>query len=133
MVGRIKVGTFTEKPDLPLDRKLPESDESRAAPSELWGWTRSQRIGLGVLLTILLGVLIIYYIRRPARLDDSRILIDGKPLTLPQRVDPNTATAQELFNVCAAHGGKNWDHSSMVKALELMAGFEIGQSSGGAA
>jgi len=45
---------------------------------------------------------------------------------------PNTATAQELFNVCAAHGGKNWDHSSMVKALELMAGFEIGQSSGGA-
>ena len=40
---------------------------------------------------------------------------------------PNTATAQELFNVCASHGGKNWDHSGMVKALELMAGFEIGQ------
>lgn len=40
---------------------------------------------------------------------------------------PNTATAQELFNVCAAHGGKAWDHSGMVKALELMANFEIGQ------
>ena len=40
---------------------------------------------------------------------------------------PNTATAQELFNVCAAHDGKGWDHSGMVKALELMAGFEIGQ------
>jgi 2-hydroxy-3-oxopropionate reductase len=40
---------------------------------------------------------------------------------------PNTATAQELFNVCAAHGGQGWDHSGMVKALELMAGFEIGQ------
>jgi 2-hydroxy-3-oxopropionate reductase len=40
---------------------------------------------------------------------------------------PNTATAQELFNVCASHGGKGWDHSGMVKALELMAGFEIGQ------
>ena len=40
---------------------------------------------------------------------------------------PNTATAQELFNVCAAHGGEGWDHSGMVKALELMAGFEIGQ------
>jgi 2-hydroxy-3-oxopropionate reductase len=40
---------------------------------------------------------------------------------------PNTATAQELFNVCASHGGKNLDHSGMVKALELMAGFEIGQ------
>jgi 2-hydroxy-3-oxopropionate reductase len=40
---------------------------------------------------------------------------------------PNTATAQELFNACAAHGGKGWDHSALVKALELMAGFEIGQ------
>jgi len=40
---------------------------------------------------------------------------------------PNTATAQELFNACAAHGGARWDHSGMVKALETMAGFEIGQ------
>jgi 2-hydroxy-3-oxopropionate reductase len=34
---------------------------------------------------------------------------------------PNTATAMELFNTCAANGGKAWDHSAMVKALELMA------------
>jgi 2-hydroxy-3-oxopropionate reductase len=40
---------------------------------------------------------------------------------------PNTATAQELFNACAAHGGKGWDHSAMVRALETMANFEIGQ------
>jgi 2-hydroxy-3-oxopropionate reductase len=40
---------------------------------------------------------------------------------------PNTATAQELFNACAAHGGKAWDHSAMVKALEQLANFEIGQ------
>jgi 2-hydroxy-3-oxopropionate reductase len=40
---------------------------------------------------------------------------------------PNTASAQELFNACAAHGGKAWDHSGMVRALELMANFEIGQ------
>ena len=40
---------------------------------------------------------------------------------------PNTATAQELFNSCAAHGGSTWDHSGMVKALEMMANFEIGQ------
>jgi 2-hydroxy-3-oxopropionate reductase len=40
---------------------------------------------------------------------------------------PNTATAQELFNSCAAHGGKAWDHSAMVKALENLANFEIGQ------
>jgi len=40
---------------------------------------------------------------------------------------PNTATAQELFNACAAHGGKAWDHSGMVRALEMLANFEIGQ------
>jgi 2-hydroxy-3-oxopropionate reductase len=40
---------------------------------------------------------------------------------------PNTATAQELFNACAAHGGAAWDHSAMVRALEALANFEIGQ------
>ena len=40
---------------------------------------------------------------------------------------PNTATAQELFNACAAHDGSKWDHSAMVRALEKMANFEIGQ------
>jgi 2-hydroxy-3-oxopropionate reductase len=40
---------------------------------------------------------------------------------------PNTATAQQLFNACAAHGGKAWDHSAMVRALEKLANFEIGQ------
>jgi 2-hydroxy-3-oxopropionate reductase len=39
---------------------------------------------------------------------------------------PNTATAQELFNACAAHGGKGWDHSALVRALELLADHEIG-------
>jgi len=38
---------------------------------------------------------------------------------------PNTATAQELFNACTAHGGKAWDHSAMVKALELMADHDV--------
>jgi 2-hydroxy-3-oxopropionate reductase len=41
---------------------------------------------------------------------------------------PNTATAQELFNSCAAHDGRGWDHSAMVRALEKLANFEIGQS-----
>ena len=41
---------------------------------------------------------------------------------------PNTATCQELFNACAAHGGKAWDHSGMVRALELLANHEIGQN-----
>src|SRR5512133_192596 len=43
---------------------------------------------------------------------------------------PNTATAQELFNSCAAHGGKAWDHSAMVRALETLANFQIGQAAG---
>ncbi len=38
---------------------------------------------------------------------------------------PNTATAQELFNACAANGGAGWDHSAMVKALELLANHEV--------
>ena len=43
---------------------------------------------------------------------------------------PNTAACQELFNCCAAHGGSAWDHSGMVKALEMLAGHEIGQGGG---
>ncbi len=38
---------------------------------------------------------------------------------------PNTATAQELFNACAAHGGSGWDHSALVKALELLADHDV--------
>jgi 2-hydroxy-3-oxopropionate reductase len=39
---------------------------------------------------------------------------------------PNTATCQELFNACAAHGGSAWDHSAIVRALEMLANYEIG-------
>jgi 2-hydroxy-3-oxopropionate reductase len=38
---------------------------------------------------------------------------------------PNTATAQELFNACSANGGAGWDHSAMVKALELLAKHKV--------
>jgi 2-hydroxy-3-oxopropionate reductase len=41
---------------------------------------------------------------------------------------PSTAVAQQLFSSCTAHGGKGWDHSAMVRALELMAGHEIAAS-----
>jgi 2-hydroxy-3-oxopropionate reductase len=40
---------------------------------------------------------------------------------------PNTSTAQQLFNACAAQGGAASDHSAMVKALERLANFEVGQ------
>jgi 2-hydroxy-3-oxopropionate reductase len=32
-----------------------------------------------------------------------------------------------LFNSCAAHGGKAWDHSGMVRALEMMAQHQVAQ------
>jgi 2-hydroxy-3-oxopropionate reductase len=38
---------------------------------------------------------------------------------------PNTATCQELFNSCVAHGGADWDHSALVKALESMANHKV--------
>jgi 2-hydroxy-3-oxopropionate reductase len=38
---------------------------------------------------------------------------------------PNTASTQQLFGVCAGHGGNAWDHSAIVRALEIMADFEI--------
>ena len=41
---------------------------------------------------------------------------------------PNTATAQELFNGCAASGWAGLDHSALVKALEKLADHEIGAS-----
>jgi 2-hydroxy-3-oxopropionate reductase len=41
---------------------------------------------------------------------------------------PNTATAQELFNACRAHGGAKWDHSGMVRALEGMANHEVSKA-----
>ena len=38
---------------------------------------------------------------------------------------PSTALAQQLFSSCAAHGGKAWDHSGMVRALEMMADHQV--------
>jgi 2-hydroxy-3-oxopropionate reductase len=40
---------------------------------------------------------------------------------------PSTAVCQELFNFCTSHGGRAWDHSGLVRALETLAGFELGQ------
>jgi 2-hydroxy-3-oxopropionate reductase len=38
---------------------------------------------------------------------------------------PNTSTTQELFNAAAAHGGSAWDHSALVRVLEIMAQHEV--------
>ena len=38
---------------------------------------------------------------------------------------PGTALVSQLWNTVAAHGGLNWDHSSLVKVLELMSETEV--------
>jgi 2-hydroxy-3-oxopropionate reductase len=38
---------------------------------------------------------------------------------------PCTAVAQQLFNACTAAGGAGWDHSALVKALEMLAGHAV--------
>jgi 2-hydroxy-3-oxopropionate reductase len=40
---------------------------------------------------------------------------------------PNTAGTQQLFNACQAQGGKAWDHSALVRALELLAQRQVAQ------
>src|SRR5207244_7576298 len=42
---------------------------------------------------------------------------------------PSTAVAQQMFSSCAAHGGKAWDHSALVRALEMMPSHEIAKAS----
>lgn len=38
---------------------------------------------------------------------------------------PNTQTAQELFEDCAALGGQAWDHSALIKAIEKRSNHTI--------
>lgn len=38
---------------------------------------------------------------------------------------PATATAQQLFSACVAHGGAGWDHSALVRALEQLNHCEL--------
>ena len=40
---------------------------------------------------------------------------------------PNTASCQQLMNAAIANGGARSDHSGLVRALELLAGHEIGE------
>jgi 2-hydroxy-3-oxopropionate reductase len=40
---------------------------------------------------------------------------------------PATGLAQQLFSAACAQGGAGWDHSGLVRALEQLSRFEIGQ------
>jgi 2-hydroxy-3-oxopropionate reductase len=39
---------------------------------------------------------------------------------------PNTASTQQLFSACVARGGHAWDHSALVRAIEALSDFELG-------
>ena len=43
---------------------------------------------------------------------------------------PMTAVCQQMMNAAAARGGGSWDHSALVRALEVMANHELGAKSG---
>ncbi len=42
---------------------------------------------------------------------------------------PNTASTQQLYNVCAAHNGSHWDHSAILRALEVINDMTLTQGS----
>lgn len=46
---------------------------------------------------------------------------------------PNTAIAQEMFNTCRAAGGEDWDHSALVRAIEIMSNHQINPTDTGQA
>ncbi|NDR55982.1 2-hydroxy-3-oxopropionate reductase [Pseudoruegeria sp. M32A2M] len=57
------------------------------------------------------------------RKDLNLALAEGYALGVPL---PNTATTHALWNACVGAGGIAWDHSAIIKALEAMSGFELG-------
>jgi 2-hydroxy-3-oxopropionate reductase len=42
---------------------------------------------------------------------------------------PHTASAAQMMNACVAQGGAAWDHSALVRALEVAANFQIASAS----
>ena len=46
---------------------------------------------------------------------------------------PNTATVQQLFNACVARGGRDSDHSGLIRALEQLADHELPDFAAGGA
>ncbi len=40
---------------------------------------------------------------------------------------PHTAATQQLMSACVANGGAGWDHSGLVRALELLGGHAVAQ------
>lgn len=57
---------------------------------------------------------------------DLRLALDGaKALGISL---PHTASVAQMMNTCVALDGANWDHSAIVKALELSSNYSIGST-----
>lgn len=41
---------------------------------------------------------------------------------------PNTAIAQQMFSACVAAGGGDWDHSALVRAIEMLSGTPVARA-----
>jgi competence ComEA-like helix-hairpin-helix protein len=91
----------TDTPDKHADKPMPAArlSPSEQAAREPWGWTRRQRVGLGILLSVLLAALAVQFVRRPSLINDTQVIINGKPVTLPQRIDPNAASLEDLARI----------------------------------
>jgi DNA uptake protein ComE-like DNA-binding protein len=74
-----------------------ETPPGSETPYEPWGFTAAQRYALGIFVSLLIAFLGIQYVRRPARLEPATSR--QAALTLPRRMDPNTASALELTRI----------------------------------
>ncbi len=77
----------------------PGTKPSEEDAGESWGWTRAHRVGIGILMAAFLVLLIIQYAMWPARLDDPVVIVHGEAITLARRMDPNTASAEQLARI----------------------------------
>ena len=76
-----------------------KTQKAEEGGKEAWGWTRRQRVGLGILVFILVGFLVVGFWRRGFGMGESIVVLHGEPVTLPRRVDPNVASLEELMRV----------------------------------
>ena len=84
--------------DSEVEVETPRGAAGGEEARESWGWTRRERRGLGMLLFLLVGFLGVQYWRRPYGLGDG-VRVEEGAVMLPQRVDPNVATAEELARI----------------------------------
>lgn len=85
----------------PLSASSDPEGVDQTAPASVWGWTRPHRLALYFLLSLLLGLLTVQYLRRPYQLDESVTLEHGEMPLVEMALDPNTADATQL--ACLPH------------------------------